>query len=106
MTIRIEVKSDVLQPRDITPKAGANAGKTLTFYEQEVWVTLPGNDGRPRPFPQRVVLNIDVDRKQLAWPVGVYTLGDSSYFINRFSGLEIGRIALVPLAAQQPQRVA
>jgi len=104
MSIRIEIKSDVLAPREITAKSGSNAGKTITFYEQEAWVTLPGNDGKPRPFPQRLVLNIDVDRKQAAFPVGVYVLGDTSFFINRFNGLEIGRIGLVPVASQQPQQ--
>lgn len=106
MTIRIEIKTDVLQPREITPKTGNNAGKTITFYEQEAWVTLPGNDGKPRPFPQRIVLNIDVDRKHVAFPVGVYTLDDTSFFINRFAQLEIGRIGLVPVAAAQSQRAA
>lgn len=106
MILRIEIKNDVLQPRQITPKTGSNAGKPITFYEQEAWVTLPGNDGKPRPFPQRIVLNIDCDRGQVAYPVGVYTLGDGSFFINRFAGLEIGRLALLPVAAAQPQRAA
>lgn len=104
MTIRIEIKSDVLDQRQITISKGPKQGQTTTFYEQEAWVTLPGNDGKPRPFPQRIVLNIDVDRKQAAFPVGVYTLGDTSFFINRFAQLEIGRIGLVPVAAQQPQQ--
>lgn len=103
MTIRIEIKTAELQPRHITIGKGPKAGQTSTIYEQEAWVTLLGNDGKPRPFPQRIVLNIDVDRKQAAFPVGVYSLGDTSFFINRFAQLEIGRIGLVPVAAQQPQ---
>jgi len=106
MSLRIEIKNDVLQPREITIKNGARAGQITTFYEQEAWVTLPGNDGKPRPFPQRIVLNIDVDRKQAAWPVGVYTLSDAAFFIDRFNALTIGRIVLSPVAAQQPARAA
>lgn len=106
MTVRIEIKSAVLNPREITPKTGPNVGKPITFYEQEAWITLPGNDGLPRPFPQRLVINIDVERKQAAFPVGVYTLGDTSFFINRFAGLEIGRLGLVPVATQQSARAA
>ena len=115
MTIRIEIKSSVLEVREILPKTGPNAGKPMTFHEQEAWVTLPGNDGKPRPFPQRITLNIDVVRKQEAFAVGVYTLSDTSFFINRFSGLEIGRLHVrqrstgltpLPVAAAQPQRVA
>lgn len=106
MSLRIEIKSDALEARQINIKNGARAGQVATFYEQEAWVTLPGNDGKPRPFPQRIVLNIDVDRKQAAFPVGVYALGDTSFFINRFNSLEIGRIGLVPVAIQQPARAA
>lgn len=107
MSLRIEIKSDALNRREITIKNGPRAGQITNFYEQEAWVTLPGNDGKPRPFPQRIVLNIDVDRNQQAWPVGVYTLSDAAFFIDRFNALTIGRIVLTPLAAaQQPSRAA
>lgn len=105
MTIRIEIKTDQLTPRQITSKQGPNIGKTMTFHEQEAWVLLPGADGKPRPYPQRIVLNIDCDRGQVAYPAGVYTLSDGAFFVNRFGSLELGRIQLLPVAAQ-PQRVA
>lgn len=105
MSIRIEIKSEQLTPRQITPKQGPNVGKIMTFHEQEAWVLLPGADGKPRPYPQRIVLNVDADKGQKAYAPGVYTLSDSAFFVNRFGSLELGRILLVAVAAQ-PQRVA
>jgi len=95
MAIRIEIKNDNLTPRQITPKQGPNVGKIMTFHEQEAWVLLPDQQGQPRPYPQRIVLNIDADKGQKAYPAGVYTLSDSSFFVNRFGSLELGRPALV-----------
>jgi len=106
MTLRIEIKSAELTSRTVDIKNGPRAGTSIVFHEQEAWVALPGRDGRPMPYPQRVVVNIDVDWGQAAYAPGIYTVGDASFFVNRFMSLELGRLALVPVTVQQPARVA
>lgn len=106
MTLRIEIKSAELAPRTVHIKNGPRAGTTTVFHEQEAWVALPRRDGGPMPYPQRIVLNIDVDKKQQAYAPGLYTVGDGSFFVNRFMSLELGRLSLVPVTVQQPARVA
>lgn len=95
--IKIEVKDANVNPRVITPSQGKNAGKQMTFYEQDAYAFTADDQGRPRPYPQRIVLNIDIDKGAKPYAPGFYTVCPSSMFVDRFNSLTVGRLKLVPV---------
>lgn len=97
--IKIEVKDATVNPRVITPSQGKNAGRQMTFYEQDAYAFTADEQGKPRPYPQRIVLNIDMDKGAKPYAPGFYTVCPSSLFVDRFNSLQLGRLKLVPLAA-------
>lgn len=106
--IKIEVKSTSIIPRTITPKTGPNQGKPMVFHEQEAWAYCVSADGKPQPYPQRITLNIEVDRGQVAYNPGFYQVSPRSVYVDRFAALSLGRLILDPLpaAVAQPARAA
>lgn len=103
--IRIEIKSTELKRRELTSKQG----RPMVFHEQEAWAYIVDSNGQPQPYPQRMVINIDADHGQKAYPTGFHTPSPDSLFIDRFNTLKIGRLKLVPIGVQgaaQPARAA
>lgn len=101
--MKVEVKTTTVTPRVINIKNGPKAGQTTTFYEQEVYITLPDADGNPRPYPMAMTINIDADKGQQPYPPGVYIVDDRSFYLDRFRTLAVGRLHLRPV---QPVRAA
>lgn len=98
--IKIEVKSTAIQPRTITVKSGARAGQQMTFHEQDAYAFTTDDEGNPRPYPQRITLNINVPEGQAPYAPGFYMLDPSCFFVDRFNALQLGRLRLKPFAAQ------
>lgn len=92
--IKIEVKSSDVQDR-------TNAGGT--FREQQAWAHMADQNGNPHPYPQLIKINLDVKSNQAPFPPGMYQLDPASVYVNKFGGLNIGRIKLRPLAAAAPK---
>jgi len=89
MTIKISIEDTAV---DEFSGISQKNGKPFTIRKQEGWVTLPG-EKRQRPF----VIQLDDDQPPYA--PGDYLLDPSTYFINRFGALSLGRIKLVKQSA-------
>ena len=95
--IKIEIKSADTNPRDITAKSGPNAGRQMTFHEQDAYAFTSDENGTPRPYPQRIILNIDRQKGQQPYAPGMYLVCPSSVFVDRFNNLQLGRLKLRPI---------
>lgn len=96
--IKIEVKSANVTPRNVLAKTGRNAGQTIQLLEQEAYAHTVDAQGNARPYPERILLNIE--QGEQPYPPGYYTLSPASLYINRFQKLEMGRSRLLPIKAQ------
>jgi len=85
--IKIEVKDLTVSTRQ---------AKGYTFRTQDGWTELNGER-------RKVPLALEAEQKPYA--VGVYVLGDGSFYIGDFGRLMIGRIEL-QLIVQQSAKVA
>lgn len=97
--IKIEVKDANVNPRVITPSNGKNAGRQMTFYEQDAYAFTTDDNGNPRPYPQRITLNIDIEKGAKPYAPGMYQVCPSSCYVDRFNVLQLGRLKLRPLVA-------
>jgi len=82
--MKIEVRSSAVSTKSGTGKNG----KPYNIREQECRVEM--NDE-----VRKVRLTLADDAQPYA--PGVYALADSSFIVNQYGGLEIGRAALVPV---------
>lgn len=98
--IKIEIKSTQVIPRTINVKTGPRAGQQMTFHEQDAYAFTTDEQGNPRPYPQRITLNIEIEKGQQPYAPGFYMLDPSVFFVDRFNSLQIGRIKLKPITAQ------
>lgn len=64
--------------------------KGYTFRTQNGWTTL---DGEVRKVP------ISLEEGQSPYEVGVYTLGDGSFYFGDYGRLMLGRLELLPVRA-------
>lgn len=95
--VKIEVKSTAYVDR-------VNSGGT--FREQEAWVHLCDQNGNPQPYPQLMKLNLDIknpNSPQPPYQPGIYQLDPASIYVNKYGGLNIGRIRLKSLASAAPK---
>lgn len=91
MSIRIEVTEGVITPRQQVSK---KSGEVMTFFEQSAWAYTTDRDGKPHPYPQRIVINHRDGSKP--YPVGNYTISPESFYVGRFGRLEMSP-RLVPI---------
>lgn len=100
--MKIEIKSTTINSRNITSK---KTGEIIQFVEQEAYAYTSDRNGHPHAYPSRIVVNAQENGQP--YPVGFYTLSASSYMVDRFGKLELGRVRLEPLAAAAaPARTA
>lgn len=93
MSIRIEIKSTELTPRQVLSK-----GKTFNFLEQTGWAHTYGPNGEPNPYPEK--LRITLPRGQeTAYPPGDYTLHPASFYVGQYGDLELSA-RLAPVKAR------
>lgn len=89
MAIRIQIEST-----EVETKSGISArnSKPYSIREQVAWAYFFDRSGRPNPHPTKVRLTLDDKTGQGPYPVGMYELADSSFFADRFGGIEVGPI--------------
>lgn len=80
--IQVSVKST--EPRNQRGNA-AKTGKPYNMYFQECWAFTVDRNGNPSPYPVKSELILDVDDqgRPMIYPVGDYTLAQSSVYIDR-----------------------
>jgi hypothetical protein len=91
--IKVEVINPGFTTKDIKRKTD---GKQFSFREQEAWAFLTDANGKPQPYPQRMLISLGDNQEP--YKPGVYHLAPSSLFVGDFGSLQIGRVALVPAA--------
>lgn len=94
--IRIEVKSTEVRSISGTSKTG----KPYNIRDQEAYAYTVGRDGQPRPYPERISLQLEDDQAPLE--PGIYTLAPASLYVGDYGRLMLGRPQLVkaqPVAA-------
>ena len=80
---KVEIKS-----ADVDEFSGVSKnGQPFTIRNQEAWCHLPDD-----PYPSRMKINLG-DRP--SFPAGIYKISPSSFLIDRFGKLSVGRIELV-----------
>ena len=92
--IRIEVKTTEVQTRN---GVSQRTGNPWTIRSQDAYAYTFDQNGKPRPYPERISLQLDDN--QLAYPVGTYDLSLASIYVGDFGRLMMGRPQLTPLAA-------
>lgn len=99
--IRIEIKSTDIHEEEIRPssKPGAKQFTPFSKRSQAGYVMLTGKDGQPEAYP--VKIGVVLDEKQPAFQVGVYTLLDQSFYVDRNANLTLGRLRLQPEVVQR-----
>lgn len=95
--IRIEIKSAEVASKNVTIKNGPRTGQIATIREQTAWAHLCDRNGQPQPYPSQISLSLEENAQP--YPPGIYTISPSSFYVNRFRRLELGRSVLVPAQA-------
>jgi hypothetical protein len=88
--LKIEVRSATSTTRNLTSKAG----KALTFIEQEAYAYTLDREGKPRPYPESCVLNLQPGQEP--YPVGNYMLAPTSVWVGDYRRLNLAP-KLVPI---------
>ncbi len=86
--LKIEIKEQALTGRTWQD------GKPV--FEQVAWAYIPERNGNAPDYPQRVVLRLANGSQP--YPVGLYRLPPSNFYVGNFSALTVGQAVLVPLA--------
>jgi len=66
-------------------------------FEQHAWAFIPEPNGNTADYPQRVTLRLE-DNSQ-PYPIGVYVLPSSDFYVGNFGALTVGRAHLKPYPA-------
>lgn len=88
--IKIEVKSTEVRTVQGTSK---KTGKPYTIRDQEAYAHTLDKDGKPRPYPERISLQLEDN--QPAFEVGSYALSPAAIYVGDFGRLMLGRPVLV-----------
>jgi hypothetical protein len=91
--IRIEVKGTEVSTRNGFRKDGS----PWSMRTQEAYAFTFDANGRERPYPERISLQLDDD--QAPYNVGLYNLLPMSIYVGEFGRLMCGRPQLSPIAA-------
>jgi hypothetical protein len=96
--VKIEIQDDAVTTRNGTSQKN---GQPFSIRSQNAWLHTAG-----APYPTK--MEITLDRDQAPWPVGEFTVDETSFFVDKFRRLSVGRLKLIPLAATaaKPSRVA
>ena len=86
MSLRIEIKSAVINEISGTSKAG----KPYHMRKQSGWVYTYDQDGSPNPYPERIEISLADGQKEYA--IGNYLLSDKCLYVGDFNSLAVGRL--------------
>lgn len=93
--MRVKVAEAKVTERNITRKRD---GRQFTFREQSGLVDFPNGERR--------VIALSLDEGQSAYPVGEYTVLDSSFVVDQNGRLAIGRVHLSPVVSEAARKTA
>jgi Helix-destabilising protein len=86
--IKVEIKpSQALA--DTRSGTSKTTGKPYTISEQSAYIFLGGD------YPE--LFKITLETGQEPYPVGFYSLHETSLYIGQFNKLAVGRVKLIPL---------
>lgn len=96
--MKIEIKSATTGEQTITPsnKPGSKVFEPFTKISQTAFVHgMIDRNGSPEPYAVKIALDLGTtkDRRPPFAP-GFYEIDDSSYFVDRFDNLVLGRLHL------------
>ncbi len=87
--MKIEIQSaEVITQSGLISK-GPRQGQPYSIRKQTVWVYLAGS-----PYPVRAVINLEDNAAP--YQPGDYVLGEQSFYVDKFGGLALGRLQLIP----------
>lgn len=87
--MKIEIQSaEVITQSGLISK-GPRQGQPYSIRKQTVWVYLAGS-----PYPVRAVINLEDNAPP--YQPGNYELGEQSFYVDKFGGLALGRLQLIP----------
>lgn len=98
--IRIEVKSTEVRTISGTSKTG----NPYCIRDQEAYAYTVGRDGQPRPYPERVSLQLEDNQAPIE--PGNYTLSPASLYVGDYGRLMLGRPQLVKVPAVAAAKAA
>lgn len=101
MALKIEVKGTEVETRN---GVSARTGKPYSIRSQNAYAHTMESNGNPRPFPDRISLNLDDDQHPYA--AGMYLLDDRSIYVGDFGRLTLGRPVLVSVTPKSVQQAA
>jgi hypothetical protein len=87
--IRIEVVSS-----NIDERSGNKNGKDWLIREQGAWAFVLDAEGNPSKYP--VACSIMLEKGDMPYQPGFYTVDPRSIYVGDFRRLEIGRLRLIP----------
>ncbi len=89
--MKIEIKSTALEIQSGTSQ---KSGKPYNIRKQTAYAHVEGEE-----YPVKITLSLFDDQAPHA--PGFYRLGDASYMVGRFGDLQLGRLYLLPIVADQ-----
>lgn len=89
-----EVKEDMINPSD---RPGAKQFKPFLKRTQQGYVQLFNDNGAAQEYPR--MFRISLDKEQPPYPIGVYMVDQSSFYVDRNDNLTLGKLRLL---AQRP----
>lgn len=98
--IRIEISQASFLERPITAKNG----KTYVFREQTGYAYLMGPNGTLDTHPSKFAISLERDAQP--YPAGNYTVEPSSLYVNKYGGLDLGRLRLKSIEVKKPALAA
>lgn len=102
--MKIEVKHAVSAEQLIKPsgKEGSKQFTPFTKISQTAFVHgMVDRNGAPEPFPIKISLDLGTKEQgfKAPYPVGFYEVDASSFFVDRFDNLTLGRLTLNPISS-------
>lgn len=97
--MKIEVQSDEVITQSGLITKGPRQGQPYSIRKQTVWVYIAGS-----PYPVRAVINLEDNAQPYA--VGNYSLGEQSFYVDKFGSLALGRLHLIPLVTGSTAQAA
>lgn len=93
--IQVSVTSTEIRNQSGNAKA---SGKPYSLNFQTIWAHLYDRNGAKNPYPEKteIILEKDAEGAALFYPIGEYTLGDHSHYIDQNGKWQISP-KLVPL---------
>lgn len=91
--LKVEIKSQEVNVKEGVSKG---TGKPYRIVEQSGYVSMPDLKDPSVMLTRRISITLDDNQKP--FPPGAYTINDTSFYVNNFGALLLGRLKLSPIA--------